>query len=128
MSMTSEMTKVYKNKSLKIGSDKGSCSVYWISVKQHRGIHQGYIGVSSLTKEGIEQRYLLEAEEAFDDTAERKDRRVLQMVRRYAGKLTFTILASGMAREEALDLEKRLRPKDNLKGKELFNWNMKKGG
>ena len=127
-SMTSEMTKVYKNKSEKVGNDKGTCNVYWISVKQHRGIHQGYIGVSSLNLEGLEQRYYLEAEEAACEDAERKDRRVLQMIRKYKGKLSFQILASGMTREDALDLEGRLRPKDNLKGKELFNWNMKKGG
>lgn len=122
------MNKIYTNyRGCRKGKDKGAIMVYHISVPAHRGIHQGYIGQSSLNEEGLRQRYLAETEESI--TGQRKKRRVLQMLNKYSGKWKITPLATGMTREEARDLEKRLRPFDN-KGENfcMFNWNEKAGG
>jgi hypothetical protein len=38
------------------------------------------------------------------------------------------MIAENLSVEEAKEIEKRLRPKDNSDGKDKFNWNTKKGG
>ena len=126
--MSKEMSEAYKNLNEKVGKDKGKYAVYWIFVRQHRGIHQGYIGVSVLNVTGLKMRYSTEVEEAFNPDCERSNRKVHNMLKKFPS-FHIAQIANGLGKKEALDLEFRLRPHDNYgKHKNPFNWNTKRGG
>lgn len=127
--MTGNMTKVYKeNQGLRKGRDKGSYTVYHIFVPgKHRGIHQGYVGVSKLALLGICKRYSYELIEALSDNYVRKVRHVHKMMNRYPD-YKITSLATGVTKEKALEIERCLRPVQNTGGKDIYNWNIAKGG
>jgi hypothetical protein len=127
--MTGNMTKVYKeNRGLRKGRDKGFHTLYHIFVPgKHRGIHQGYIGVSKLSIAGICKRYSYELVEALNENYVRKVRHVHKMMSRYPN-YRIVALATGVTKEEALNLEKALRPVQNTGGKDIYNWNIARGG
>lgn len=127
-SMTGNMTRVYKeNPGNRKGRDKGQYVLYHIFCPgKHRGIHQGYIGVSKLSIEGVKQRYQYELIEAMDDNYARKVRHVHKMMSRFGWDIAE--LASGLTKEKAYALERSLRPEDNRGIKDIYNWNIAKGG
>jgi hypothetical protein len=124
------MNKIYTNHRAKPkGKDKGSHNVYHISVPQHRGLHQGYIGYSLLDLAGLPKRYRAEVEEAFSEECSRKPRRILHQLKKYGSQCKFKILMSGLTKEEAKYWEGQLRPKDNRGDNfDPYNWNDKAGG
>lgn len=126
--MTGEMTKVYReHQGIRKGRDKGQYILYWIfSPRKHRGIHQGYIGVSQLTLEGVRLRYKYEIIEALNENYVRKERHVHKMMAKHGWDIM--CLASGLTKEKAYELERALRPVCNPKGRDIYNWNIAKGG
>jgi len=126
--MTGNMTKVYKeNRGKRIGRDKGNYTLYWIFCPgKHRGIHQGYIGVSKLNIEGVRKRYEYELIEGLSSDYIRKERHVHRMMSRFGWDIM--PLASGLSKEHAYQLEASLRPVQNTGGKDIYNWNIAKGG
>lgn len=126
--LTLNMTKVYKeNQGKRKGRDKGQYILYHIFCPgKHRGIHQGYIGVSQLNLEGVKQRYKYEIIEALDDKHIRKVRHVHNMMSVYGYEIV--ALATGLTKEKAYDLERALRPTQNTKAKDPYNWNIARGG
>ena len=128
MKMTGNMTKVYKeNRGVRKGRDRGSYTLYHIFCPgKHRGIHQGYIGVSKLNIEGVRKRYEYELIEGLDERYARKTRHVHIKMDEHGWDIKE--LARGLTEKEALALEKALRPKDNSDGRDIYNWNIKKGG
>jgi hypothetical protein len=126
--LTGNMTKVYKeNQGVRKGRDKGQYTLYHIFCpKKHRGIHQGYIGVSQLSIEGVRQRYEYELLEAMSENHVRKVRHVHTMMSRFGWDIQE--LSSGLTKEKAYELEKSLRPVWNTGGKDMYNWNIAKGG
>jgi hypothetical protein len=127
--MTGNMTKVYKdNQGLRKGRDKGFYTVYHIFVpEKHRGIHQGYVGVSKLNVEGVIKRYAYELIEAMSVEYVRKTRHVHTMMSRYPN-YKIVALATGVTKEKALEIERCLRPVQNTGGKDIYNWNIARGG
>lgn len=124
------MNKVYtNNRNKKVGKDKGSHIVYHIYAKgKHRGIHQGYIGYSCLTLDGVRERYIEEIKEAFSINHQRSIREVHKRITEFKNDVCFKVLASGLTKDEAKQLEKALRPnKEGVFGNR-FNWNVKSGG
>jgi len=126
--MTGNMTKVYKeNQGCRRGRDKGHYTLYHVFCPgKHRGIHQGYIGVSKLNLEGVKRRYEYEVLEAMSDDHVRKVRHVHNMMVRFGYEIQE--LASGLTAEEAYGLELALRPIKNTNAKNIYNWNIAKGG
>jgi hypothetical protein len=126
--MTGNMTKVYReNQGGRNGRDKGQYILYHIFCpKKHRGIHQGYIGVSQLSVEGVRLRYEYELVEAMSKDHVRKVRQVHKMMDRFGWDICQ--LASGLTKEKAYELERSLRPVWNTGGKDMYNWNIAKGG
>lgn len=127
-SMTGNMTKVYKeNQGRRKGRDKGQYTLYHIFCPgKHRGIHQGYIGVSQLSVEGVRKRYEYELFEAMSEGHARKVRHVHKMMVKYGYQIEE--LATGLTKNEAYALERALRPEHNTGGKNIYNWNIAKGG
>lgn len=110
------------------GKDKGNYAIYHISIpEKHRGVHQGYIGVSTLTVEQLFKRYLEEIEEA-----KRKGKwrgYVLKNLDRFKDEWKIELIMTGLTKEEAYFWEGQLRPEDNLpSNRDFFNWNYKAGG
>lgn len=128
MTMTGNMTKVYKeNRGVRKGRDLGSYMVYHIFCPgKHRGILQGYIGVSTLNIEGVRKRYEYELIEGLDDRYARKTRHVHTQMAKYGWDVKEVM--TGLTKEQAYDLEERLRPKANPGGRDRYNWNIAKGG
>jgi len=126
--MTGNMTKVYREKQgVRKGRDKGKYTLYWIFCPgKHRGIHQGYIGVSQLSIEGVRLRYEYELVEALNEKYVRKERHVHKMMAKHGWDIM--CLASGLTMEKAYELERALRPVWNPEGKDIYNWNIAKGG
>ena len=126
--LTGNMTKVYKeNQGVRKGRDKGQYTLYHIFCpKKHRGIHQGYIGVSQLSLDGVRKRYEYEVIEAMSENHVRKIRHVHKMMSRFGWDIKS--LASGLTKEKAYELEAALRPVWNTNAKDIYNWNIKKGG
>jgi len=116
------MKRAYNNKPL----DK-TFLLYWISVPQHKGIHQGYIGVTGLTEVGLGMRYA--AELAFYEGGEKGWRTVHHQMSRYSNSVTISIIGKGLLKKHAYMLEESLRPEDN-RGDNFspYNWNEVKGG
>jgi hypothetical protein len=122
--MTTCMTKAYKD-----SNTDGTQNLYWMYVPgKHRGWTQGYVGRTKLKVNGLKMRYRIEDRECFSTEAIRKPRRVNNFVRRYWHEVKIVMIAENLSVEEAKEIEKRLRPKDNSDGKDKFNWNTKKGG
>jgi len=126
--MTISMTKVYReNQGVRKGRDKGQYILYHIFCPtKHRGIHQGYIGVSRLSLEGVRKRYEYELIEAMDPNHIRKVRHVHKMMKQFGWDIR--VLATGLTKEKAYELERALRPEQNTGGKDRYNWNIAKGG
>lgn len=127
--MTLEMKEIYLNyKFIKSGNDKGEHIVYHIGVpSKHRGIHQGYVGCSYLNIEGVIKRYSQELIEI--DKGLRNKRKVHSLIQKYKNYIEFKVIASGLTKEEALEMEASLRPhKKGSVWNGQFNWNSKAGG
>jgi len=126
--MTGNMTKVYKeNPGVRKGRDPGSYMVYHIFCPgKHRGIHQGYIGVSKLNIEGVRKRYEYEIIEGLDDRYVRKTRHVHNQMAKYGWDVKEVM--TGLTKEQAYYWEGRLREEANPVGLDKYNWNIAKGG
>jgi len=124
LNLTTCMTTAYNH----INKD-GKYRIYWAHVPQHRGKHQGYIGVTKLTEIGLGMRYGIEIPEALDPNKVRSKRRVHDFMNKYYDSVIIETIAEGLTKKEALKLERELRPYDN-KGKHFskYNWNERKGG
>jgi hypothetical protein len=124
--MTPDMKEVYRhNKAKKVGGDQGSHIIYHIHIPgKHRGLHQGYIGRSSLSLEGTHKRYKQELREIEEGT--RKARWVHKLLRRYGKECVINLVSSGLTLEESKYWEAQYRPEDMPSSS--FNWNSCAGG
>lgn len=101
--------------------------LYWISVPQHVGTHQGYIGVTGLTEVGLAMRYIVELEEV--KRGERVQRTIHRHMINYQNTVTISIIGKNLTSSNAYLLESLLRPEDNTGDYySCFNWNEVKGG
>ena len=121
--MSEAMREIYsKHRRTKKGNDAGPYMVYQVTVPQHRGILQGYIGETILTEKGQTLRL-------YEELATGKNRRLHQQLRKYENKWEVKVLQEGLTKEGAKDLEFRLRPQDNRdENFDMFNWNTVAGG
>ena len=71
-------------------------------------------------------RYEYELVEAMSKDHVRKVRQVHKMMDRFGWDICQ--LASGLTKEKAYELERSLRPVWNTGGKDMYNWNIAKGG